>query len=754
MTIEVEGTDHQNLPGDSIEAICKEKAIDENIVSPKSEEGELKTIDDVPIAETVESSIELAEEEVPLQGEAEEQAKEEPEERPSLVKMARARFWESWFKKGSTPAKSDAEPSDETEMTEKQGSKPEENNADEKQVAANNHSEKEAAANEDPAKSEADGNLKSSSSTDVTIPIGDSEPTKSEKQAEEGESDKLPLRDRLAIYRRKRYVLVGTAVGLLVLVTIVLVGTALSNGGLGFEEDWKTPIAVTECGPVEGHFEDDVFVFRGVPYALAPVGDRRWKPPSPFQRLGDCWRGTKQVHEFAPRCYQKGIPGIKLNMSEDCLFLNVYTPSLSTRRLRPVVVYILGGSLMGLGEEDLHLQPSPALARRQDVVMLTFDFRRNVFGFLALDQLSKSVHPPTSGNYGFLDQVAVLKWVQRNIQQFGGDPNKVTVFGHGAGATSALLLMTSGLTKGLLSKVWISGASVNFPNRTLDDAIQDNLEFLSNLGCTDVVCMKNKTSAQVMAAVPNSWYDDAYAQLPSAGERNGPSLALVDGHFLRDYVYDLWASQDYKVPIVIGSNLQEFASRRVLPDMETADVSEILTYIRDRLNTIDVKLAEEMISLYIGNDTSPAKQLHTMISDVRVTCPLQLLTRDLVNATEGGVHFYVVDHVPNALLNFSSNAVPTKFSPHGLDVAAILGQLASRNETAFSSHGDLQFQHNLQELFYNFVYTGTPSLGSQPLKENPFTNYIGANVRSRASQHDACAAWEKYGVFPTYAKMN
>lgn len=137
-----------------------------------------------------------------------------------------------------------------------------------------------------------------------------------------------------------------------------------------------------------------------------------------------------------------------------------------------------------------------------------------------------------------------------------------------------------------------------------------------------------------------------------------------------------------------------------------------------------------------------------------MTCPLQLLTRDLVNATEGGVHFYVVDHVPNALLNFSSNAVPTKFSPHGLDVAAILGQLASRNETAFSSRGDLQFQHNLQELFYNFVYTGTPSLGSQPLKENPFTNYIGANVRSRASQHDACAAWEKYGVFPTYAKMN
>lgn len=142
------------------------------------------------------------------------------------------------------------------------------------------------------------------------------------------------------------------------------------------------------------------------------------------------------------------------------------------------------------------------------------------------------------------------------------------------------------------------------------------------------------------------------------------------------------------------------------------------------------------------------------ISDVRVTCPLQLLTGDL-NTTGGGLHFYVVDHSPSAALAFSTDAVATKLSPHGLDVAAVFGQLAeftARNESL--SRLDLQFEHNMQELFYNFVYSGTPSLGSQPLKESPYTNYVGASVRSRDSRHDSCDKWDQYGVFPVYAKKN
>lgn len=313
-------------------------------------------------------------------------------------------------------------------MTEKEteGSKADENTVNAEQPS-NNHNDKELSLDEEQEKNEKDGgNCKSSSSTDVTIPIDDAKAAKSEKDADETNTDKLPLRDRLAVYRKKRFILIGGSIGLLVLVTVVLVGTALSNGGFGYDQEWNTPIAVTECGLVEGHLEDGVFVFRGIPYALPPVGERRWKPPSPFQRVDDCWYGTKQVHDFAPRCYHKEFTAIKANMSEDCLYLNVYTSSVSPRKLKPVVVFIMGSSLMGLGEEDLNLHPSPLLARQQGVVLVTFDFRRNVFGFLALDLLSNSVHPPTSGNYGFQDQVAVLKWVQRNIQQFNGDPNKVS----------------------------------------------------------------------------------------------------------------------------------------------------------------------------------------------------------------------------------------------------------------------------------------------------------------------------------------
>lgn len=233
------------------------------------------------------------------------------------------------------------------------------------------------------------------------------------------------------------------------------------------------------------------------------------------------------------------------------------------------------------------------------------------------------------------------------------------------------------------------------------------------------------------------------------------------GVFLKDFVYDLWAQEGFgRVPIVLGSNLHELVTRGTLPEAEKLEAAELTAHVRDRLGSIDPRLADRVLYLYGRNDTTPAEQLHTMISDVRVTCPLQVLTGDLVNATgtagspPPAAHFYIVDYSPSAPLSFSMNAEPTRLSQHGLDVAAIFGKMAAALGSSPMTRDDLQFEHNMQKLFHSFVHAGVPSLGAQPLKETPFVNYISANVRSRASQHEACAAWDAFGVFPEYAKKN
>ncbi|XP_037277880.2 fumonisin B1 esterase-like isoform X1 [Rhipicephalus microplus] len=774
MTIEAEGAVHPETAAESpAEASVtgqKGKSLDELVVGLSSAD-ELKPIDGVPITEAKTGDADSAAPQK-QQGKEELEAVEEEdvvkvESLPDLPKTPTTRFWARWFKKGSFTPNFGKQRTEDTEMCEKETQDDNQGKKGENHTGDENHKEsKDSPANGDgigeQGKNEGEGqNVKSSSSsTDITIPIGDADTaTKAdEKQGDESVPEKLPLRERFVVYRRKRYLLVGAAIGVLFLVTVILVVTALSGGGFGYDDDdWSIPVAATDCGLVEGHIEEGAFVFRGIPYALPPVGEHRWKPPRAFQSISECWSGTKQVHKFAPRCPQKKAPGVRFNTSEDCLYLNVYTPSMSKRGLRPVLVVLPGGSLMGMGEEDIFLEPSPGLARTHDAVVVTFEYRRNAFGFLSLDLLSKGVRPPTSGNYGFLDQVAVLKWVQRNIRQFNGDPNKVVVFGHGAGATSALLLATSTETKGLLSRVWATGASVNFPNQTVEEAARNNLEFLANINCTSLTCLHQKTADEVIAAVPMSWYDDVSAQLPRKQEMTAPSLVVVDGVFIKDFVYELWASENFtRVPIVIGSNLQEFASRRVLPEADQVDSAELSSYVRDRLGTIDPKLADKVLQMYVHNDTMPAEQLHTMISDVRVTCPLELLTGDFINATEGAraAHFYIVDYSPNISLSFSTNAEPTRLAQHGLDVAAIFGKMSSAAGSSEMHRNDLQFEHNLQKLFHSFAHAGTPSLGSQPLKESPFVNYISANVRSRASQHEPCASWEEYGVFPEYAKKN
>ena len=191
--------------------------------------------------------------------------------------------------------------------------------------------------------------------------------------------------------------------------------------------DGKEAIVATKAGKIQGDYEDDLYVFRGVPYAAPPVGELRWLPPQPVKP----WQGVRQAREFGAIAPQNPMPAgpivkVEQPQDEDCLFLNIWTPGLDDKR-RPVMVWIHGGAFtLGSGSDPMYT--SGLLAKRGDIVLVTINYRLGMLGFLRLKDVTGGKIPAT-GNEGLMDQIAALKWVRDSIAEFGGDPANVTVFG-------------------------------------------------------------------------------------------------------------------------------------------------------------------------------------------------------------------------------------------------------------------------------------------------------------------------------------
>src|SRR5262245_24541302 len=201
----------------------------------------------------------------------------------------------------------------------------------------------------------------------------------------------------------------------------------------------------------------EVRLYRGIPYAAPPVGDLRWRPPQPVEP----WTGVLAADHFAPRCMQAGggavarvgaqwtDPGTS-EMSEDCLYLNVWTPAASATEKLPVMVWFHGGGLVsGQGSDAVF---DGTMLAKKGVIVVTVNYRLNIFGLFAHPELTAESEHHSSGNYAFLDQIAALRWVKNNIAQFGGDPGNVTIFGQSGGSRSVAFQMASPLAKGLFHR--------------------------------------------------------------------------------------------------------------------------------------------------------------------------------------------------------------------------------------------------------------------------------------------------------------
>ena len=296
--------------------------------------------------------------------------------------------------------------------------------------------------------------------------------------------------------------------------------------------------------------------FKGIPFAQPPVGDLRWREPQPVKN----WKGVRNAGQFGPRCMQRTSPTADYlfrgnGMSEDCLYLTVWTPAKSGNERLPVLVYIFGGGFQnGDGSEPRYDGESMA---GKGIVAVTVNYRTNIFGFFSHPELTKESPHHASGNYGLLDQVAALEWVERNIAAFGGDPKKVTIAGESAGSISVSALMASPLSRNLFAgAIGESGAMLSsLPPRPLAETEQDGVKFAASAGAASLAALRALTAEQIQEAVAK-----------------GVSMRFssnLDGYFLRKPLAAIFAAgEQSKVPLLAGSNSEEQPARSVLGTTE------------------------------------------------------------------------------------------------------------------------------------------------------------------------------------------
>lgn len=309
----------------------------------------------------------------------------------------------------------------------------------------------------------------------------------------------------------------------------------------------------TKYGKMEGVRMDDVIIYKGIPYAKAPTGDLRWKAP----QEPEPWEGVFHADTFGNRALQRPrevgsfyykefeSPENATPLSEDCLYLNIWTPAESGGKL-PVALYIHGGAFLGgYGHEAVFDGTSYA---KKGVILVTINYRLGVWGFLAHKWL-RDEHG-VSGNYGTLDQIAALRWVKENIAAFGGDPDNVTVFGQSAGAMSTLALCSSPLTVGLFAKAIIqSGMGLNC-DFFMEQAEKDGEDFMNNARITSVEELRQ-------ASIPVVSQASGPLIMKGFTERHGVLIyePVIDGYVLTDTFHNLMAQGKlHDIPYIVGSN--------------------------------------------------------------------------------------------------------------------------------------------------------------------------------------------------------
>jgi para-nitrobenzyl esterase len=345
----------------------------------------------------------------------------------------------------------------------------------------------------------------------------------------------------------------------------------------------NAPVVDSPAGKVMGSSEGQAKVFRAIPYAVPPLGERRWRPPVPMKR----WKGVRATQTMGVACMQPPMAAGpydrgKVPMSEDCLTLDITAPA--NARKAPVMVWIHGGTLIwGSGHSKMY--DGQEFAKR-GIVLVSINYRLGVLGYLAHPELSKESPEDVSGNYGLLDQIQALNWVRKNIAAFGGDPRNVTIFGESAGALSVEYLLASPRARGTFDKAIVqSGYLFTMPELRSKRGEEASAEDIG-------LWLSGKLQAPNLAALRAL---DAHQLVEAAGAAGYPPYGTIDGKILKRQLVDTFErGEQAPVPLIAGFNSGEIRTLRFLLPPVPKSPQEYGETIRARYGD----LADAYLALY------------------------------------------------------------------------------------------------------------------------------------------------------------
>jgi len=455
----------------------------------------------------------------------------------------------------------------------------------------------------------------------------------------------------------------------------------------------------TANGIVEGTTDitTGVRAFKGVPFASPPVGDLRWQPPQPVKN----WKGTRKADQFGPRCMQRPIFSDMVfrsnGMSEDCLYLNVWTPAKSAKDKLPVLVYFYGGGFVaGDGSEPRYEGASMA---RKGIVALTVNYRLSVFGFFSHTELTRESAHHASGNQGLLDQNAALRWVQENIAAFGGDPKKVTIAGESAGSVSVSAQMGSPLSKNLIAgAIGESGSLLGTLSALpLHEAEKNGVKFGSSIGADSLAALRAKSAEEILEATAKP---DAPRMSPT-----------IDGYFFPKSPFEIYAAgEQAHVPLLVGSNSQENSYQAIL-GRETLTVENY----RKALQRLYGDKAEKVFNLYPASTENEVMGAAQDLASDRFISYSTWKWLDLATKSGGKPSYYYLYARPRPALRETRDsktaAVPalgSRGAGHSAEIEYAMGNLDSNHVYAWTPD-DYKVSKVMQEYFANFIKTGNPN---------------------------------------------
>jgi para-nitrobenzyl esterase len=503
-------------------------------------------------------------------------------------------------------------------------------------------------------------------------------------------------------------------------------------------------IVKLDCGSIRGQVVDvggvAIRMYAGIPYAAPPVGPLRWRPPQPVTP----WSDVRDCTTFAPACPQPSEMQYGFafqRQAEDCLYLNVWTGAASATERRPVMVWIHGGGNASGGTE------APVYSGRnfaaEGVVVVTIQYRLGVLGYFAHPALTAEAAQldgfAASGNYGLMDQIAALRWVQANIGQFGGDKDRVTIFGESAGATNVTLLMACPLSAGLFHRAIAQSGYYGESMTTLKpDPLRPQAIYGHQLGAmfaqragaapdfagsatAEALRKLREMPAEALLAVTVTDAAPATTEPASgggsgAGAREQPFRfgPMVDGHVIIDSPSRLWASGAiHKVPLIAGSLLDDgtIYSRR-------NPVRRLVGY-HGLMNQMFGDASDEAKKLFpVTTDADIPMAMHRMLTLMAFRAPARRLVT-YAQTAGAPAWLYHFSQSP-ARSSGKGNAKGNSLVAHGLDVPYVFGTFAFRpNET------DAALSAAMRRRWINFAHSGDPNIGAdgQPNAEPYWPNY-------------------------------